>query len=156
MKKHYIFMKQAIKEAEKAYKKDEVPVGAILVKQDKIIARAHNLIRKLKDPTAHAEILAIKKAGKKIGNERLIGTTLYTTIEPCSMCAGAIILARIEKLVFGAQDLKTGACGSVFKIINNKKNNHKVKIVKNVMKEECAEIIQKFFKEKRKKLRRGG
>lgn len=155
MKKHKFFMKQALKEAIKAYKKDEVPVGAVLVKDDKIIARAHNLIRKLKDPTAHAEIFAIKKANKKIGNERLPGTKLYVTIEPCAMCAFAIILARVEALVFGATDLKTGACGSVYRIINNKKNNHRVKVIKGILKEECAEIIQKFFREKRK-LRRGG
>ncbi len=151
MKKDEYFMRLALKEAKKAYVKDEVPIGAIIVKNGKIIAKAHNLIKKLKDPTAHAEILAIKKAGKILGNERLIGTTLYTTLEPCAMCAGAIILARIDRLVFGPQDLKTGACGSVFKIINNKKNNHKVKVRKNILKEECADIIKKFFREKREK-----
>lgn len=155
MKKHKFYMNLALKEAIKAYKKDEVPIGAVLVKDDKIIARAHNLIKKLKDPTAHAEILAIKKASKKINNERLPGTKLYVTIEPCAMCAFAIILARVETLVFGTTDLKTGACGSVYRIINNKKNNHRVKVIKGILKEECAEIIQKFFREKRK-LRRGG
>jgi len=143
-------MEEALKEAKKAYKKDEVPVGAVIVKDGKIIVRAHNLIKSRKNPAGHAEILAIRKAAKKLDSERLIGTSLYATIEPCAMCAGAIVLARIETLVFGANDLKTGACGSVFKIINNKKNNHKVKVIKGIMKEECEEIIRKFFKEKRK------
>jgi len=151
MKTDEFFMKLAIKEAKKAYKKDEVPVGAVVVKNGRIISKAHNLIKRLKDPTAHAEILAIKKASKKIKNERLLGMKLYTTLEPCSMCAGAIILARIETLVFGAKDPKTGACGSVFKIINNKKNNHRIKVIKGVLEKECGEIIKNFFKEKRKK-----
>ncbi len=151
MKTDEFFMKLAIKEAKKAYKKDEVPVGAVVVKNGRIISKAHNLIKRLKDPTAHAEILAIKKASKKIKNERLLGMKLYTTLEPCSMCAGAIILARIETLVFGAKDPKTGACGSVFKIINNKKNNHRIKVIKGVLERECGEIIKNFFKEKRKK-----
>jgi len=155
MKEHKFFMNLALKEAIKAYKKDEVPVGAVLVKDEKVIARAHNLIKTLKDPTAHAEMLVIKKVSKKINNERLHGTKLYVTIEPCAMCAFAIVLARVETLVFGAADLKTGACGSVYRIINNKKNNHRVKVVKGILKEECAKIIQKFFIEKRK-MRRGG
>ncbi len=144
-------MKEALKEAEKAYKKDEVPVGAVIVQNEKIISRAHNLIKSKKNPAGHAEILAIQKASKKLNSERLIGTSLYVTIEPCAMCAGAIILARVGKLVFGADDPKTGACGSVYKIINNKKNNHKVKVIKGVMQKECAEIIKKFFKRKRQK-----
>lgn len=143
------YMKEALKEAKKAYKKDEVPVGAVIVKEGKIISRAHNLIKNKKNPAGHAEILAIQKAAKKLNNERLIGTNIYVTIEPCAMCAGAIILARVGTLVFGADDPKTGACGSVYKIINNKKNNHKVKVIKDVMKEECADIIRKFFKGKR-------
>ena len=148
---HIYYMKEALKEAKKAYKKDEVPVGAVIVKDGKIISRAHNLIRNKKNPAGHAEILAIQKASEKLNSERLIGTSLYATIEPCAMCAGAIILARIETLVFGANDLKTGACGSMYEIINNKKNNHKVKVIKGVIKEECADIIKKFFKEKRMK-----
>lgn len=143
------FMQEALKEAKKAYKKDEVPVGAVIVLKNKIIARAHNLVKAKKDPTAHAEILAIKKASKKINNERLIDTSIYVTIEPCAMCAGAIILARIKNLVFGAYDPKTGACGSVFNIINNKKNNHKINIVSGIMTNECSGIIKKFFENKR-------
>jgi tRNA(adenine34) deaminase len=142
-------MREAIKEAEKSFIKDEVPVGAVIVYGNKIIARAHNLIKTKKDPTAHAEILAIKKATKKLNNERLPDSSLYVTIEPCAMCAGAIILARIKNLIFGAYDPKTGACGSVFKIINNKKNNHKVNVVSGILKNECAEMIKKFFINKR-------
>ncbi|MCX8093086.1 MAG: tRNA adenosine(34) deaminase TadA [Candidatus Goldbacteria bacterium] len=145
------FMRQALKEAEKAYKKDEVPVGTVIVYNNKIIARAHNLIKTKKDPTAHAEILAIKKAAKKLNNERLIDTSLYVTLEPCAMCVGAIILARIKNLIFGASDPKTGACGSVFDIINSKKNNHRVNVTSDVLKNKCAEIIKKFFKSKRQK-----
>ncbi len=142
-------MKEAIKEAEKSFKKDEVPVGAVLVYENKIIATAHNLIRTKKDPAAHAEILAIRKAAKKLNNERLIDASLYVTIEPCAMCAGAIILARIKNLIFGAKDQKTGACGSVFDVISNKKNNHKVNVISGIMENECAEIMKKFFKNKR-------
>jgi tRNA(adenine34) deaminase len=142
-------MEEALKEAEKAYKKDEVPVGAVIVKEGKIISKAHNLIKNKKNPTGHAEILAIQKAARKLKNERLNDVVLYTTLEPCAMCSGAIILARISTLVFGAHDPKTGACGSVYKIINNKKNNHKVKVINGVMKEESSDIIKKFFKEKR-------
>jgi len=147
---HTYFMQQALKEAQKAYKKDEVPVGAIIVKNKKIIARAHNLIKTKKDPTAHAEILVIKKASLKLKNERLIDSDLYVTIEPCAMCAGAIILARIKNLFFGAKDPKTGACGSVFDIINNKKNNHTVNVTEGILKDQCSDILKKFFERKRK------
>jgi len=143
-------MQQALKEAQKAYKKDEVPVGAVIVKNKKIIARAHNLIKTKKDPTAHAEILVIKKASLKLKNERLIDSDLYVTIEPCAMCAGAIILARIKNLFFGAKDPKTGACGSVFDIINNKKNNHTVNVTEGILKDQCSDILKKFFERKRK------
>jgi len=151
---HEKFMRDALEEAKKAYKKDEVPVGAVIVKDGKIIARGHNLVKKKKDPCGHAEIITIRKACKKLNNERLNGTSLYVNIEPCSMCAGAIILARIEKVVYGADDPKTGACGSVFEIINSPKNNHKVEVVKGIMRQECAEILREFFKEKRARVDR--
>src|SRR3989338_6245789 len=106
------YMRQAIREAEKAFQKEEVPVGAVLVHKKKIIGRSHNQTRLLKDPTAHAEILAITQGSEALGAERLPGTTLYVTLEPCPMCLGAMILARIERLVFGAREAKTGACGS--------------------------------------------
>jgi tRNA(adenine34) deaminase len=143
------YMKEALKEAKKAAEKDEVPVGAIMVKDGEIIARGYNLIRTKKDPTAHAEIVAIKKACKKLENERLNGVTLYVNIEPCPMCAGAILLARVKTLVYGAADPKTGACGSVFTVINDKRNNHQVEIIKGVLEKECGEIVGNFFKNKR-------
>jgi tRNA(adenine34) deaminase len=146
---HFDFMHEALKEAGKAAKKDEVPVGAVLVKEGKIIARGHNLIRANKDPSAHAEIVAIRKACKKLKNERLNGLILYANIEPCPMCAGAILLARIKTLVYGANDPKTGACGSVFTVINDKRNNHQVELIKGVLETECGEIVSRFFKNKR-------
>lgn len=146
---HYYFMHEALKEAGKAAKKDEVPVGAVIVKDGKIIARGHNLIRTHHDPSAHAEIVVIRKACKKLKNERLNGLILYVNMEPCPMCAGAILLARIKTLVFGANDPKTGACGSVFTVINDKRNNHQVEVIKGVLELECGEIVSNFFKNKR-------
>jgi tRNA(adenine34) deaminase len=142
-------MKEALKEADKAARKDEVPVGCVIVKDGKIIARGHNLIRTKKDPSAHAEIVAIRKACKKLKNERLNGVILYVNIEPCPMCAGAILLARVKTLVYGASDPKTGACGSVFSVINDKRNNHQVELVSGVLKKECGEIVSNFFGHKR-------
>ena len=148
---HEYFMRQAIKEAEKAALKDEVPVGAVIVKDGKIIARGHNLIVGKKDPCGHAEVLAIRKAAKKTGSERLNGAILYATIEPCPMCSGAILLARIKTLVYGADDLKTGACGSAHKVINDSRNNHQVEVVKGVLGQECGMLMSGFFKAKRAK-----
>lgn len=146
---HEAYMKAAIKEAKTAFNNSEVPVGAVIVKDGVIISRGYNKIVGKKDPCGHAEILAIKKAAKKSGSERLNGAILYATIEPCSMCAGAIILARIKTLVYGADDLKTGACGSVHKIINDKRNNHQVEVVKGILKDECSGLISSFFKGRR-------
>ena len=112
-------MKEALKEAGKAFDSDEVPVGAVIVHKGMIVARAHNQIRLLKDPTAHAEMIAITQAANHLKSERLLGCSLYATIEPCSMCAGALVLARIKNLFYGADDPKTGACGSVTNIVNN-------------------------------------
>ena len=148
---HEYFMREAIKEAKKAAAKDEVPVGAVVVKEGKIIARGHNLIVGKKDPCGHAEIIAIRKASKKTNSERLNGAILYATIEPCPMCSGAILLARIKTLVYGANDLKTGACGSAHKVINDARNNHQVEVVKGVLAEECGRLMSTFFKEKRMK-----
>lgn len=145
-----IYMSEALKEAEKAFGSDEVPVGVIIVHDGKIIARAHNQIKLLKDPTAHAEIIAITQAASYLGNERLLNTTMYATIEPCSMCAGALVLARIEKLVYGARDPKTGACGSVFNIANSRKLNHRIKVSKGILETECAALLKEFFQKKRK------
>jgi tRNA(adenine34) deaminase len=148
---HVYFMKEALKEAKKAAEKDEVPVGVVIVKDGKIIARAHNIIIGKKDPCGHAEVLAIRKAAAKTGSERLYGTILYATIEPCPMCGGAILLSRIKTLVYGADDLKTGACGSVHRVINDKRNNHQVEVIKGVLKDECGNLLSGFFKEKRRK-----
>lgn len=144
-------MRLALLEAVKAGKKDEVPVGAVIVMDGKIIARAHNNIINRNDPCGHAELIAIRKAAKKTGNERLNGAILYATIEPCCMCAGAILLARIKTLVYGARELKTGACGSVHEIINDPRNNHTVEVVADVLSAGCGAVIKEFFKKKRKK-----
>jgi tRNA(adenine34) deaminase len=144
------FMREALKEAQKAYEEDEVPVGAVVVHEGKIIARGHNQIERLKDPTAHAEMLALTSATNYLGIKWLNGATLYVTIEPCCMCAGALVLSRLEFLVFGADDPKTGACGSVTNIVNHKKLNHRIKIVKGLLKEESSSLLKSFFKKKRK------
>lgn len=145
------FMKEALKEAQKSYEKEEIPVGAVIVKDGKIIARGHNLKETKTDTTNHAEIIAIKKASKKIKSWRLTGCTMYVTLEPCTMCAGALIQARLDKVIIGTMDEKTGACGSVLNVLEDYTFNHKVEIEKGIMEEECKEILQKFFKELRKK-----
>ncbi|SKA90885.1 tRNA-adenosine deaminase [Clostridium sp. USBA 49] len=144
-----LFIKEAIKEAYKALKLNEVPVGAIIVKDNKIISRAFNLKEKLKDPTAHAEILAIKKACKVLNNWRLSGCSLYVTLEPCPMCASAIAQARISNLYIGTFDPTAGACGSVINIIENPYLNYKVN-VNWIYSSECSRILTEFFKTKRK------
>ncbi len=150
MKREEKFMKEAIKEAKKAYSKLEVPVGAVIVKDDKIIARAHNLKETKFDTTKHAEILAIQKASKKLESWRLIDCEMYVTLEPCSMCAGALINSRIKKVYIGANDEKTGAVGSVFNLLEDYTFNHKVEIEKGILKEDCEKILKEFFKEIRK------
>ena len=144
------FMKQALKEAKKAYEKLEVPVGAVIVKDGKIIARAHNLKETKTDTTKHAEILAIQKASKKLESWRLLDCEMYITLEPCSMCAGAIINSRINKIYIGALDEKTGAAGSVLNLFEDYKFNHKVEVEKGVMQKECENILKDFFKMLRK------
>ena len=144
------FMKEALKEAKKAYDKLEVPVGAIIVKDDKIVARAHNLKETKLDTTNHAEILAIQKASKKLGAWRLSDCEMYVTLEPCSMCAGALINARLKKVYIGARDEKTGACGSVLNLLEDYEFNHNVEIEYNVLEDECSKILTHFFKELRK------
>ncbi len=149
-----IYMSEAVKEAQKAFEADEVPVGAVIVHKGRIIGRAHNQIKLLKDPTAHAEMIAITQAAAYMENERLCDATAYVTIEPCPMCAGALVLARIKRLVFGAADPKTGAGGSVFNIVASKKLNHRIKVKNGVLGNECAELLRYFFAEKREKTRR--
>ena len=144
------YMKEALKEAEKAYKKLEVPVGAIIVKDGKIIARGHNQKEKKTDTTKHAEIIAIQKASKKLQSWRLIGCEMFITLEPCPMCAGAIINSRIKKIHIGTMDEKTGAAGSKLNLFEDYTFNHTVEIEKGIMKQECETILKKFFKELRK------
>ena len=144
------FMKEALKEAKKAYDKLEVPVGAVIVKDGKIIARAHNLKETKFDTTKHAEILAIQKASKKLNSWRLIDCEMYVTLEPCTMCAGAIINSRIKKVYIGTMDEKTGAVGSVLNLFEDYKFNHKVESQTGILAQECEEILKKFFKELRK------
>lgn len=143
------FMKEAIKEAIKAYKKLEVPVGVVIVKNNKIIARAHNVKEEKKDTTKHAEIIAIQKASKKLENWRLTDCEMYVTLEPCSMCAGALINSRIKKLYIGAMDSKTGAVGSVLNLLEDYKFNHKVEVKTKILEKECSDILQDFFKKLR-------
>ena len=142
-------MKEALKEAKKSYQKEEIPVGAVIVKDGKIIARGHNIKETKTDPTKHAEIIAIQKASKKLQTWRLSGCTMYVTLEPCSMCAGSLIQARIDKVVIGTMDEKTGACGSVLNLLSDYKFNHTVQVETGIMQEECKTILQQFFKELR-------
>ena len=144
------FMKEALKEAKKAYNKLEVPVGAIIVKDGKIIARGHNLKETKFDTTNHAEIIAIQKASKKLKSWRLLDCEMYVTLEPCSMCAGAIINSRIKKVYIGANDEKTGAVGSVLNLFEDYKFNHNVEFEKGILKEDCENILKDFFKNLRK------
>ena len=144
------FMKAALAEAKKAYLIDEVPVGAVIVYNNKIIARGYNTREKEQSVLGHAEINAIRKASKKIGSWRLEDCDMYVTLEPCSMCSGAIIQSRIKSLYYGASDPKTGACGSVLNLFEND-FNHKVNVVGGIMEEPCSRIIKDFFKELRQK-----
>ena len=144
------FMKLAINEAKKAGQKAEVPVGAVLVAESgDILSLSHNQVITLADPTAHAEILVLRKAAQKVLNYRLLGTTLYVTIEPCIMCMGAIVHARVTRVVFGAEDLKWGAAGSLYNFTEDVRLNHQPEIIQGVCQDECRELIQKFFRSKR-------
>ncbi len=143
-------MQEALKEAGRAFDLEEVPVGAVIVYKGRIIGRAHNQIKLLKDPTAHAEMIAITQAASFLRNERLKDCDMYATIEPCSMCAGALVLSRIRTLYFAAADPKTGAAGSVFNVLNNKKLNHRVRIKSGILKDDSSALIKEFFKRKRK------
>ncbi len=147
MNKHMI---SALREAEIAAAEGEVPVGAVIVRDGEIVAKAHNMTEQMKDPTAHAEMLAIRQASQRLGGWRLPGCRMYVTAEPCSMCAGAIVWARIEKLYIGTMDPKAGACGSVFNIPQEKKLNHFVEIETGIMQQECSQILKDFFGRLRK------
>ena len=145
------FMQKALEQANLAYEKDEVPVGAILVKNNEVLSAAHNLSITKNDPSAHAEILCLKEAGKVLNNYRLIGTTMYVTLEPCMMCAGAIIHARISRLVYATSDEKTGFINSRNNLDQNEWLNHKLDISSGILDRECSKLIKSFFKDKRSK-----
>ena len=147
--KDIIFMKEAIKEAKKAFKKEEVPVGAVVVYKNKIIGRGHNLREIKNDPTAHAELTAIKKATKHIGDWRLNECTIYSTLEPCIMCTGVLVLSRIKKLIYGADDTKGIAYSSLKKILASKNINHKIIVKKGLEEKYCKELLINFFKKAR-------
>lgn len=149
------YMQAALEEAKKAAALGEIPIGAVIVKDGAIIARGHNETEARKDPTAHAEMIAIRAAAKALGGWRLSGCQMFVTAEPCSMCAGAIVWARIEKLYIGTMDPKSGACGSVFNIPQEKKLNHFTEIEIGLMQEECSCIMKDFFKQLRKKKSEG-
>lgn len=143
------FMNEALKEAKKAYIKLEIPVGCVIVKNGKIIAKAHNLKETKNDTTKHAEIIAIQKASKKLKSWRLLDCDMYVTLEPCSMCAGAIINSRIRKLYYGTSDNKTGACGSVLNLFDDYTFNHHVELQSGILSNKCEKILKDFFKELR-------
>jgi tRNA(adenine34) deaminase len=149
MNKDEKWMEIALNEANIAMDENEIPVGAVLVKNDRLIAQSHNQPIKKNDPTAHAEIQLLREAGLKEKNYRLIGSTLYVTLEPCAMCFGAMIHARIERVVFGASDPKTGVCGSCINLNEESFFNHKISITGGILKNESSELLRLFFKTKR-------
>jgi len=142
-------MKEALKEALKALDDNEVPIGAVIVYKDKIIARAYNQRERLKDPTAHAEMIALTQASAYLEDWRLNDTTLYVTIEPCIMCAGALVNARVKRLVYGADDPKAGGCGSIVNVVNDKRLNHQIEVISGIMEKDCQWLMNEFFKMKR-------
>jgi tRNA(adenine34) deaminase len=145
------FMREALKEANKAARKGEVPVGAVVVHNGKIISRGHNLTEKKQSALTHAEMMALSKASKKLKSWRLVDCDLYVTLEPCTMCAGAIVLSRVRNLVYGAADPKAGAVDSTARVMENEKLNHRVKVISGVLKEEGSSVLTAFFKEMRRK-----
>ncbi|WP_207302952.1 tRNA adenosine(34) deaminase TadA [Bacilliculturomica massiliensis] len=148
---HADFMKLALEEARKAYDMGEVPVGAVIVRDGEIVGRGHNLTHTVKDPTAHAEIIALRDAARTLGGWRLPGCTMYVTTEPCSMCAGAIVLSRMPRLFIGTMDPKAGACGSVYNIVADSRLNHRVETETGLLAEECGQLMKEFFRSLRKK-----
>jgi tRNA(adenine34) deaminase len=143
------FMKLALEEAEVAFQKGEVPVGAVLVKDGKVIAKVHNLKETSNDPTGHAEILVLKAGAQEASNWRLTDATLYVTKEPCVMCAGAMVNARLGRLVYGCRDEKGGAVDSLYNLLTDKRLNHQVEVISCILEKECADILKRFFQERR-------
>ena len=146
---HQKFMARAFMLAEQALDEGEIPIGAIIVKNGEIIGKGYNQVQRLNDPTAHAEIIAITAACEHLGNKYLTGCTLYVTIEPCPMCAGALVWSKIDNVVFGAADSIAGSCGSAFNISSNNRLNHQVEVIQGVMEEDCEYLLKSFFKERR-------
>jgi len=142
-------MKIALQEAEKAFSEGEVPVGAVIVHKNKIIAKGHNLVERLKDPTAHAEMITITAASDYLSSSRLEECTLYVTLEPCPMCAGAVVLAKIPTLVFGTFDPKAGACGTLYNIVLDERLNHRVHVISGILDEDCGMLLKEFFRLRR-------
>lgn len=147
-------MRAALREAQAALARDEVPVGCVIVREGSVIGRGHNQVEALQDATAHAEILAIGAASNALASWRLSECTLYVTLEPCSMCAGAIVLSRLGRLVYGATDPKAGACGSVLDVVGERRLNHRVPVTHGVLADECGELLREFFRKKRRAIAR--
>lgn len=145
------YMRLALEEAQHAYDKEEVPVGAVIVHKDKVIARTHNLRETTQDPTTHAEMLAIQAASDYLGSFRLKDCTLYVTLEPCVMCSGALVLARVPRVVYGASDPKGGAAGSLMNLLEEPRFNHRASVKRGVLEEECSEMLKSFFRRLRAK-----
>lgn len=143
------YMEQALAEAQKAYELDEVPIGAVIVKDGVIIGRGHNLREREKDPTLHAEMIAIRQASASLGGWRLMDCDLYVTIEPCPMCAGAILQARIRRVIFGARDPKAGCAGSLYNLLEDSRFNHRVEVIEGVMEDRCSQMMKDYFRQKR-------
>lgn len=143
------FMRLAVEEAERALEHEDVPIGAVLVRDGEVLARAHNERELLGDPTAHAEILALRHASHEEGHWRLLDTTMYVTLEPCAMCAGAVVLARVARVVYGASDPKAGACGSVLDVLGERRLNHRPEVLGGVLAQECGALLSAFFAARR-------
>ena len=146
---HSKFMKEALREARKSLDSGDVPIGAVVVSENRIVGRGHNQVELLKDPTAHAEMIAITSATATLGNKWLREATLYVTVEPCSMCAGASVLARLKRLVYGVTDIKTGAHSSLFNLLNDPRLNHQIEVIPGVEKNACAALLLQFFEKLR-------
>ena len=145
MSQHHKYMLEAIEEAKKSLESGDVPIGAVIVKDNLIIGRGHNQVEKLQNATVHAEMIAISEAIKKVEYKHLLDSTIYVTLEPCSMCAGAIVLARIPTLVYAATDPKTGACSSLYSITSDARLNHRCEVIKGILEDECSKQIKEFF-----------
>lgn len=151
-KPHQAYMMKAYQEAEQALKQGEVPVGAVIVQDHLLIGRGYNQVEQLNDPTAHAEMIALSSATAYLEEKYLTGCTLYVTLEPCPMCAGALVWSKIDRIVYGAMDDKAGACGSILNIAENEKLNHRIEIIQGVMEQDCSALLQRFFRNKRNQL----